>query len=70
MGEAPSTINSIAGCCWVFIPDNYRNPSDIQQWLDAPWAEIVRTPREDEEYYGNTLKMLAMIVLAGNCWTP
>lgn len=41
-----------------------------QQWLDALWAEIVRTPREDEEYYGNTLKMLAMIVLSGNWWTP
>jgi len=41
-----------------------------QQWLDALWTEIVRTPRQDEEYYGNTLKMLAMIVLSGNWWTP
>jgi hypothetical protein len=41
-----------------------------QPWLDALWTEIVSTPREDEEYYGNTLKMLAMIVLSGNWWTP
>jgi endo-1,4-beta-D-glucanase Y len=41
-----------------------------QEWLDALWTEIVRTPRQDEEYYGNTLKMLAMIVLSGNWWTP
>lgn len=41
-----------------------------EDWLDALWAEIVRTPREDEEYYGNTLKLLAMIVLSGNWWSP
>ena len=41
-----------------------------QHWLDALWAEIVQTPREDEEYYGNTLKLLAMIVLSGNWWPP
>lgn len=41
-----------------------------QQWLDSLWIEIVGTPRQDEEYYGNTLKMLAMIVLSGNWWTP
>jgi len=44
--------------------------SSNQQWLNALWAEIVDTPREDEEYYGNTLKMLAMIMLSGNWWRP
>ncbi|HMS96044.1 MAG TPA: glycosyl hydrolase family 8 [Tabrizicola sp.] len=34
-------------------------------WLDALWARMVETPVTDEGYYGNTLKMLAMITLDG-----
>ena len=36
-----------------------------QDWLDALWARMVETPLEDDDYYGNTLKMLAMITLDG-----
>ncbi len=41
-----------------------------QRWLNALWTVIVNTPRDGEEYYGNTLKLLGMIVISGNWWAP
>jgi endo-1,4-beta-D-glucanase Y len=39
-----------------------------QAWLDALWDALVA--RATGEYYGDTLKLLAMIVLSENWWTP
>ncbi len=35
-----------------------------QAWMDALWAAMVAIPVEDGDYFGNTLKLLAMIDLA------
>jgi endo-1,4-beta-D-glucanase Y len=35
-----------------------------QAWVDAIWAHLVGLPIEKENYYGNTIKMLAMIVMS------
>jgi hypothetical protein len=41
-----------------------------QAWLDAIWGLVVATPIEAEAYYENTLKLLGMVVMSGNWWTP
>ena len=41
-----------------------------QAWLNALWDLLVATPLDAEAYYENTLKLLAMIVLSGNWWSP
>lgn len=41
-----------------------------QAWLNALWAQIVATPVGAGDYYGNTLKLLAMLVLSNNWWAP
>jgi endo-1,4-beta-D-glucanase Y len=39
-----------------------------QAWLDALWTEIAARPQAD--YFGDSLKLLSMIVMSGNWWTP
>jgi endo-1,4-beta-D-glucanase Y len=39
-----------------------------QPWLNALWDAIAG--RQLEGYYGDTVKMLCMIVVSGNWWTP
>jgi endo-1,4-beta-D-glucanase Y len=39
-----------------------------QPWLDALWQHMLAHPTE--RYYEDTLKMLSMIVVSGNWWTP
>jgi hypothetical protein len=41
-----------------------------QRWLNALWHHIVGTPLDASDYYGNTIKMLSMIVVSGNWWSP
>ncbi len=41
-----------------------------QKWLDALWEKLVRTPAQEDEYYGNTIKLLCMLVASGNWWEP
>ena len=41
------------------------DPAGDQHWLDSLWSALTAIPIEDEDYYGNTLKLLAMIELAG-----
>lgn len=43
---------------------------DNQEWLDRIWNLTVNRPRRMEDYYGNTLKLLAMITMSGNWWQP
>lgn len=44
--------------------------SGQQSWLNALWKYMVNTPIEQGEYFGNTLKLHAMIVASGNWWLP
>ncbi len=41
-----------------------------QPWLNALWRHVVNTPLGASDYYGNTIKMLSMIVISGNWWAP
>ena len=41
-----------------------------QAWLDAIWATTLRRTIADDAYYGNTIKMLAMLVMSGNYFRP
>lgn len=40
------------------------DPEADQAWMDALWAAMIAIPIEDGDYFGNTLKLLAMIDLA------
>lgn len=39
-----------------------------QPWLDRLCATLLDRPLDDEDYYGNTIKLLTLIVLSGNGW--
>jgi endo-1,4-beta-D-glucanase Y len=39
-----------------------------QVWLDAIWNQLVKNTPDD--YFGDTVSLLAMIVMSGNWWTP
>ncbi|MDD5349468.1 MAG: glycosyl hydrolase family 8 [Chthoniobacteraceae bacterium] len=41
-----------------------------QAWLDALWADLLARAPGGEDYYGNSVKLLTMIVLSGNWWQP
>ena len=44
--------------------------SENQQWLNTLWRVVAQTPLEASDYYGNTIKLLSMIVVSGNWWAP
>lgn len=46
------------------------NATADQAWLDALWAALLARPAAEEDYYGNTLKLLAMIALCGERPSP
>jgi len=41
-----------------------------QRWLDHLWMHIEEVPAKDDDYYGNTLKLLCLVTLSGNWWAP
>lgn len=41
-----------------------------QRWLDALWADLTARRLSHEDYYGNSIKLLTLIVLSGNWWQP
>lgn len=41
-----------------------------QQWLDAIWADVVARSIDDEDYFGNTLRLLCMIAMTGHWQAP
>ena len=41
-----------------------------QQWLDDLWQDMNEKTINDEDYYGNTLKLLAMITITGHWPKP
>lgn len=45
--------------------------AENQTWLNDIWTELLaRDPDKDDDYYGNSLKLLSMIVMSGNWWAP
>ncbi|HUM48544.1 MAG TPA: glycosyl hydrolase family 8, partial [Chitinophagales bacterium] len=44
--------------------------STNQTWLNDLWSNIKAVKINRDGYYGNTIKMQAMIVLSGNWWAP
>ncbi len=43
--------------------------SSNQSWLNSLWDFLIARPI-DGEYYGDTLKMMTLLVVSGNWWTP
>jgi endoglucanase len=41
-----------------------------QGWVNSIWNNIVGVPIAADRYYGNSLKMQAMLVLSNNYWLP
>jgi endo-1,4-beta-D-glucanase Y len=41
-----------------------------QTWLDAIWKLVTGQDVGASDYYGNSIKLLTMIVMSGNWWTP
>jgi hypothetical protein len=41
-----------------------------QAWLDALWPAITTPAITTQGYFGNTVRMLSMIVVSGNAWAP
>lgn len=41
-----------------------------QSWLNAIWDLVVVQGVNATDYYGNTLKLLTMVVMSGNWWSP
>lgn len=42
--------------------------ADNRDWLDALWAAMEKKPVAQEDYFGNTLKLMAIIAVTGH-WT-
>ena len=41
-----------------------------QLWLNKLWTNVTSQPISSSAYFGNTIKMMDLIVLSGNWWTP
>ncbi len=41
-----------------------------QIWLNSLTTKVVTTSINDEDYFGNSIKMVNMIILSGNYWMP
>ena len=39
-----------------------------QVWLDALWSDLIKRDPDRERYYGNSVKLMTMIVISGNWW--
>ena len=40
------------------------------QWLDALWKRMLASTVASDDYYGNSIKMLSMLVVSNNYWMP
>ena len=41
-----------------------------QEWLNAMWDQIISEDITSGAYFGNSIKMLCIITMSGNWWTP
>jgi hypothetical protein len=44
--------------------------SSNQAWLNTLWTFINQQPSANEHYYANSIRLLCLIVVSGNWWTP
>ncbi|MGH2647273.1 MAG: glycosyl hydrolase family 8 [Ginsengibacter sp.] len=44
--------------------------SQNQDWLNKLWDYVMSFNLDQFDYYGNTIKMISMIILSGNYWAP
>jgi endo-1,4-beta-D-glucanase Y len=44
--------------------------ADNQAWLDALTTFVVNSSKRDTGYYDSTIKLLSLIALSGNWWSP
>jgi hypothetical protein len=80
-GEDPDKIvdgYSLAGDPWAMAGPNDCFTAGFgvaaivdaanQKWVDGIWAHLADAQPED--YYGDTIRLIAMMVMSGNWWTP
>ena len=67
--EYDYTIRDLTG---VDLRPAHEFPVDPanQAWLDALTNFIVNSSKEDTGYYDSTIKLLSLIALSGNWWSP
>ena len=41
-----------------------------QAWLDALWTAVTTPTLASQTYFGNSIRLLSMIVVSGNAWAP
>jgi endo-1,4-beta-D-glucanase Y len=41
-----------------------------QAWLDALWTDMVTRTTGTTDYYGDSIKMLSILIISGNWWQP
>ena len=58
-GTGSLTLISLFGVAAMIDAQN-------QKWLNAIWDNIAEQKLEDDDFHGNTLKLMAMIVLSGH----
>ncbi len=44
--------------------------ASYQPWLNALWDATTQTGFDPQDYYGNTLRLLAVLAMSGNAWKP
>jgi endo-1,4-beta-D-glucanase Y len=49
---------------------DHGNGREAQIWLNKLWDYIVRFRVGQFDYYDNSIKMIGMITISGNCWGP
>ncbi|WP_424769361.1 glycosyl hydrolase family 8 [Paenibacillus sp. sgz302251] len=41
-----------------------------QEWLNTLWTHMENASFDDNDYFGNTIRLLCMLVASGNWWSP
>lgn len=67
-GNAYVTYNELAFTAPMAV--SAMMSSGNQNWLNALWKYMVGSKLENGDYFGNSLKLHAMIVASGNWWLP
>jgi hypothetical protein len=60
--EAMSFISSFAVSAMV--------SAENQEWLNKLWSYILSFDLDQFDYYDNSIKMIELIIISGNYWSP
>jgi endo-1,4-beta-D-glucanase Y len=41
-----------------------------QPWLNSLWTATINKKLSEEDYFGNSLKMISLLMMSGNWWSP